>query len=277
MSTKGLMNQKQWIPNNESSEKNSDLIKNLNRIMFASITVAMTVLGVLVGQIIIFLLVGLTLGALVIRGVSSASRRVLVDSIGGVDADEDIHARLFNVIDGLCVVSGDQRPSIRLVDSSYPVAVVAVGEDGEGIVAVSADFINQMDRVEVEAVMAHLLWRLRMGHPRLVAYLSSLSSIFSKCGLGTVAQRISERALPQDSVVWADISACQATRFPPALVSALEKSSASHGAVSLGIAESLCFALPAEADSDTARVRKFSNLSVSRPLIAERIAILKEI
>lgn len=277
MSTKGLMNQKQWISNDESLEKNINRMKTLNRIIFASVAALTTVVGALVGQIIIFLIVGLVAGALVVRGISSASRRVLLDAVDGVDANEDTHARLFNVIDGLCVVSGDQRPSVRLVESSYPTAVVVVGPDGEGIIAVSEEFINQMDRVEVEAVMAHLLWRLRMGHPTLVAYLSSLTSVFSKCGLGAVAQRISEKALSQDSVMWADISACQATRFPPALVSALEKCAASQGSVSLGIAESLCFALPSEAESDTARQRKFSNVSVSRPLIAERIAILKEI
>jgi hypothetical protein len=68
---------------------------------------------------------------------------------------------------------------------------------------------------------------------------------------------------------WADIAACQATRFPPALVSALEKSVQSRGDVSVGVADALCFVLPVEAESDTNRVRKVSNVVLARPLVLE--------
>jgi hypothetical protein len=116
-----------------------------------------------------------------------------------------------------------------------------------------------------------------MGHPQLIGYLSGVTSVLSKVGLGSIAARMGEKALPQELVLWADIAACQATRFPPALVSALEKSVQSHGDVSVGVADGLCFVLPVEAESDSNRVRKVSNVVLARPLVAERIAILKEI
>jgi heat shock protein HtpX len=180
------------------------------------------------------------------------------------------------VVDGLCVVSGDQRPSLVLIDSSYPVAVAAVDADGGHVIGVSQQFVNVMSRVEVEAVAAHLLWRLRVGHARLTAYLFGLSRVLSLVGLGSVVQRIASASLPADLVTLADIAACQATRFPPAAVSALEKCDSSAGSVSVGMGEFLSFALPSDSQGDATSGHKVSNLAVSRPRLSERVAILKE-
>jgi heat shock protein HtpX len=271
------MNQKQWIPNDESLEKNLSYITQTNRNILGIVFVLFSLIGLVVGQIIIGLAVGVVAAFAVQRLISASTRNVFNVIAATVPASELHHARIFNVIDGLCVVSGDQRPAVRIVDSAFPVATVLVGADGKGIIAVSESFARTMDRVEVEAVMAHLLWRLRMGHPQLIGYLSGVTSVLSKVGLGSIAARMGEKALPQELVLWADIAACQATRFPPALVSALEKSVQSRGDVSVGVADALCFVLPVEAESDTNRVRKVSNVVLARPLVAERVAILKEI
>ena len=271
------MNQKQWIPNDESLEKNLSYITHTNRYIAGVVFVLLSLIGLVVGQILIGLAIGVVAAFVAQRVISASTRNVFNAVADTVPASELHHARVFNVIDGLCVVSGDQRPSVRIIDSAFPVATVLVGDNGKGIIAVSESFVRTMDRVEVEAVMAHLLWRLRMGHPQLIAYFAGLGSVMSKVGLSALVSRLSEKALQQEMVLWADIAACQATRFPPALISALEKSSLSQDHVSCGVAEALCFVLPIENRSDTNRVRKVSNVVMARPLVAERIAILKEI
>ena len=244
--------------------------------LLAAPVVVSVVVGVLVGQFIVLPLVGIICGIVLQRGVASASHsafRVVTDS---PIASEETHARVYNVVDGLCVVSGDQRPSIVLIDSAYPVAVAAVDSDGGNVIGVSQRFVNDMTRVEVEAVMAHLLWRLRVGHGRLVSYVVGLSQILSKVGLGVIAQRISSREMSAELVTIADIAACQATRFPPAAVSALEKCDIVEGEVDLGAGNFLCFALPTDKQGATSSTRKVSSLDISRPSLSERVAILKE-
>jgi hypothetical protein len=103
-----------------------------------------------------------------------------------------------------------------------------------------------------------------------------VSRVLSAVGLGSVAQKIAEHALPSDLVSIADIAACQATRFPPAALSALEKCEASNGHVQLGMGEFLSFALPSDTEGDAVVGHKVSNLEVSRPSLSERVAILKE-
>lgn len=276
MSTKGLMSQKQWISHDESQEKTAALIKKVNLYLLLVPVIVLTVVGVALGQFIVLPLLGVLCGVVLHRAVVASGRSVFTDVVDSPTASDITHARVYNVVDGLCVVSGDQRPAIVVIDSSFPVAVGVVDSDGSHVIGVSQNFVNVMTRVEVEAVMAHVLWRLRMGHGRLVAYLVGLSRVLSRLGLGFVAQRLATTTLTQELVTLADIAACQATRFPPALASALEKCESSEGSVNLQAGQFLSFSLPADREGATSTVSKVSSLEVARPRLAERVAILKE-
>ncbi len=276
VSSKGLMNQKQWITHDESQDKSAALIRQVSLYLLLTPIVVSVILGVILGVYLVLPIIGIVLGLVLQRAVVSSSRSAFNEVVNSAPASETVHARVYNVVDGLCVVSGDQRPALVLIDSAYPVAVAGVDADGSHVIGVSQQFVNVMSRVEVEAVAAHLLWRLRVGHGRLVAYLYGLSRVLSVVRLGSVVQKIAARALPSDLVTIADIAACQATRFPPAAVSALEKCDGAHGSVSLGISEFLSFALPSDSQGDAVSGHKVSNLVVSRPLMSERVAILKE-
>ena len=276
MSTKGLMSQKQWITHDESLDKSSALIKKVSLSLLLTPIVVAVLLGVVLGQYLLLPLVGMVLGVALQRGVIATSRSAFQEVVVSPVASETVHARVYNVVDGLCVVSGDQRPSLVLIDSAYPVAVAAIDADGSHVIGVSQQFMNVMTRVEVEAVAAHLLWRLRVGHGRLVAYLYGFTKVLSFVGLGSVGQKVAARALSAHLVTIADFAACQSTRFPPAAVSALEECEASEGLVSVGMGEFLAFALPSDAHGDAVTGHKVSNLVVSRPRLSDRVAILKE-
>lgn len=276
MSTKGLMNQKQWISHDESQDKVVDVIKKINLYLISTPIVVSIVLGVIVGQFIIVPILGVIVGIALQRAVASSAGSAFAPIVESPLASETEHARVYNVVDGLCVVSGDQRPAVVIVDATYPVAVASLDDDGAHVIGVSQEFVNVMSRVEVEAVVAHLLWRLRVGHGRLVAYLLGLHRVLSMIGLGSIVQRLMSRMLPAEIVSIADIAACQATRFPPAAISALEKCAASTGVAEMGAGDFLSFALPRDGEGATGQVHKVSNLEVTRLPLSERVAILKE-
>ena len=277
MSAKGLMSQKQWISHDESQDKAAALIKKVNVSLLLVPLVVLTLVGVVIGQYIALPVIGLVVGVALQRAVVSSSRSVFRDVTESPTASDITYARIYNVVDGLCVVSGDQRPAIVVIDSPFPVAAAAVDSDGSHVIGVSQKFVTVMARVEVEAVMAHLLWRLRVGHGRLVSHLVGLHHVLSRIGLGSISQRVAKASLTEELLTLADIAACQATRFPPALIDAIEKSELSQGPVNLTFGQFLSFALPIDVVGATSLVPKVSSLDLTRPSLSERVAILKEL
>jgi heat shock protein HtpX len=143
---------------------------------------------------------------------------------------------------------------------------------------VSTGFITSMGRVETEAVMAHLMWRIRCGDISLSTYLLALSTFFGRFGMSGLVRAIVQKVTDERVVLFADLSACQATRYPPALISALEIIFEAR-AVSAGPlgAQPLWFATPALPGGATSGGGNVSSLGFVRPSILERIAVLKEI
>ena len=244
-------------------------------------TVLITIISFIVGFLIGFPVVALV-GALISGGfmwkVYRTADDVVLKMVGGLPASEHEHARLFNIIDGLCVVGGDQRPALRVVGIEYPVAL-AVGMPGEaGTIVVSAGFLKSMGRVEMEAVMAHVMWRLRIGDIGVTTYMLALSAAMQRFGGDKVMPSVIARVVDDRTVMWADIAACQATRYPPAMVSALEiVERASDIPLSRIGAKPLWFAAPDSTGDDNNQSGGTSTMGFARPPLADRIAVLKEI
>jgi Zn-dependent protease with chaperone function len=99
----------------------------------------------------------------------------------------------------------------------------------------------------------------------------------SRVGLSRLAQKVIDRSVDTRALIWADISACQATRYPPALISALEKCAQFQETISVGVAAPFCFALPELSSNDTDSSSIVPSVVFARPSLAERIAVLKEI
>jgi heat shock protein HtpX len=273
------MNQRQWIPIEDSSQL-------MTRRMLAfpvTFTLVVTIVFLVVGSIsvglpIIAALVGAALSGGFMWNVYRTADDVVLKMVGGLPASEHEHARLFNVIDGLCVVGGDARPALRVVGIEYPVAL-AVGMPGEaGTIVVSAGFLKTMGRVEMEAVMAHVMWRLRTGDIGVTTYMLALAAAMQRIGGDKLMPSVIARVADERTVMWADVAACQATRYPPAMVSALEivERAASTPLGRIG-AQPLWFATPDSADDDSNQSGRASTMGFARPPLADRIAVLKEI
>jgi heat shock protein HtpX len=277
-SVKGHMNQSQWIPHEDSSQLNTRRMLTVPVLFTVVITIVCLVIGLVIG----FPLIATFLGALISGGfmwnIYRTANDVVLKMVGGLAASEHEHARLFNVVDGLCVVGGDPRPALRVVGIEYPVAL-AVGMPGEaGTIVVSAGFLKTMGRVEMEAVMAHIMWRLRTGDIGLTTYLLALSAAVKRFGGDTILRRVVARLGDDRNVMWADVAACQATRYPPAMVSALEivERAASVPLGRIG-ALPLWFATPDVTRDDANPTSGASTMVFARPSLTDRIAVLKEI
>ena len=272
------MNQRQWIPIEDSSQLMTRRMLAFPVTFTLVISIVFLIVGFVIGFPIIAALIGAAISGGFMWNVYRTSNDVVLKMVGGLPASEYEHARLFNVIDGLCVVGGDARPALRVVGIEYPVAL-AVGMPGEaGTIVVSAGFLKTMGRVEMEAVMAHIMWRLRTGDIGLTTYMLALSTAMQRFGSQKIVQSVIERVADERIVMWADVAACQATRYPPAMVSALEIVEQA-AAIPLGRigAQPLWFATPDSAGDARNASAGMSTMGFARPPLADRIAVLKEI
>ena len=170
------MNQRQWIPIEDSSQLQTRRMLSIPVVFTLLVTIVFLFVGVFIGFPIVAV-VGAVVSGGFMWNVYRTADDVVLKMVGGLPASEHEHARLFNVVDGLCVVGGDARPALRVVGIEYPVAL-AVAMPGEaGTIIVSAGFLKSMGRVEMEAVMAHIMWRLRTGDIGLTTYMLALSLI----------------------------------------------------------------------------------------------------
>ena len=271
------MNQRQWIPIEDSSQLQERRMLAIPVVFTLVVTSIFLIVGFFIGFPIVAL-IGAAISGGFMWNVHRTADDVVLKMVGGLPASEHEHARLFNVIDGLCVVGGDPRPALRVVGIEYPVAL-AVGMPGEaGTIVVSAGFMKSMGRVEMEAVMAHIMWRLRTGDVGLTTYLLALSAAVKRFGGDKIMPSVIARFADERTVMWADVAACQATRYPPAMVSALEiiERAATVPLGRIG-AQPLWFAAPDSASDGGIHSGTGSTMGFARPPLADRIAVLKEI
>lgn len=271
------MNQRQWTPVSEASATALQRITYVNLALVLVPTFLAVVVGLAVSQPLVLGLVVLLGSTVWVNVVNRTVESSLLHRLDVVPASEDDHARLINVVDGLCVVSGDRRPPLLVVADAYPIALAIAAPKHQGTVVVSQGFLEEMNRVEIEAVMAHVLWRLRNGNVALTSYLVALRTKLSKIGLRRVADVIIDKLYEDKILLWADISACQATRYPPALISALQKCNRAQSLEIDPILGPLLFVDPQTAHHDTHSGSSFPNVGFSAIGVEERIAVLKEI
>ncbi len=146
-------------------------------------------------------------------------RRVLA-AIRGRDADPTEHARLVNLVEGLSIGAGLRQPRLLVLDGPGLNAIAAGTGPNRAVLGVTSALLSELDRVELEAVLAEELMQIRR---RETVPGTVLAATF---GLGRAV------ALPADRDVMSDQAALTLTRYPPALASALEKLDAKGASIS---------------------------------------------
>jgi heat shock protein HtpX len=232
-------------------------------------------------------------------------------------ADETEYARLHNVVEGLCIAAGLPKPRVYVIDDDAPNAFATGRDPKHAAVAVTTGLLEKMNRIELEAVLAHELshvknydilvstiavtlvgviallsdWALRFlwwGGPRhrddrnggsagpqaILAILGFVLLLVTP-----LIAKLMQLAVSRRRESLADFSGVSLTRYPPGLISALEKlrddrtvvHSASKATAHLWIEQ------PTAQTPEEGRHSRWNRLFDTHPPLEERIAALREL
>jgi heat shock protein HtpX len=230
-------------------------------------------------------------------------------------ADPQQYRRLYNLVEGLCIASGLPQPRIYVVEDPAPNAFATGRNPQHAAIAVTTGLLEKLNRVELEGVVAHELSHIKnydilvstlavtlvgavaivtdmairmmwwnggrsrregdhgdSGNPLAIVgfVLLIIAPIVAKAMQATISRR---------RETLADISACQLTRYPPGLISALEKLRAdvtvTHSATTA--TAHLWIEQPMAGVGDHGRLGSWHRLFDTHPPLEERIALLKEL
>lgn len=166
--------------------------------------------------------------AFAVRGVARAAEDSVLKGLAVSEATTDEAARLHNVVEGLCLSMGMTKPRLWTLALEEPVALAASQPHSVGSIVVSTGFVGTMDRMETEAVVAHLLVRLRSGDAQARTFFLAASRFLARFGLARLGSRVLASSLMSEPVNLVDLAACRVTRYPPGLMSALDKMSSTE-------------------------------------------------
>ncbi len=232
-----------------------------------------------------------------------------------VPADEHTYARLHNLVEGLCIASGLPKPRIYVIDDVAPNAFATGRNPKHAAIAVTTGLLDMMTRVELEGVLAHELSHIKnddilvstlavtmVGLVTLAADISvrmmwwnggrrgrndqqggaaPFLAIFGLAllVLSPLLAKLMQLSVSRSRESLADVSAIEMTRYPPGLISALEKlrddttvvHSASRATAHLWIES------PVARVEEEGRMSKWNKLFDTHPPLEERIAALQEL
>ena len=232
-----------------------------------------------------------------------------------IPADPATYQRLHNLVEGLCIAGGLPKPKVYIINDPAPNAFATGRNPQHAAIAVTTGLLEKMNRVELEGVVAHELSHIR-NYDILVSTIAvtlvGSIAIMTDLGIrmmwwnGGRTSREGDRsngsnplalfgfvllilapfiakamqaAVSRKRESLADVSACQMTRYPPGLISALEKlradTTATHSA-SMATAH-MWIEQPLSGVSDGGKLGFFHRMFNTHPPLDERIALLKEL
>ena len=178
-------------------------------------------------------------------------------------ASVEEYARYHNLVEGLCIASGLPKPRLYVVDDPAPNAFATGRNPKNAAIAVTTGLLDKMNRIELEGVLAHelshiknydiLVSTLAVTMVGVVAVLADVGIRAMWWGMGRNSHRdfdndnggggfaplaifgvvllalspliaqLMQMAIGRRRETLADVSGIEMTRYPPGLISALEK------------------------------------------------------
>jgi heat shock protein HtpX len=230
-------------------------------------------------------------------------------------ADETEYRRYHNLVEGLCIAAGLPKPRLYVVDDPAPNAFATGRNPKHAAVAVTTGLLEKMNRVELEGVLAHelshvknydiLVTTVAVIAVGAIALLADIGLRFAfwggmrdrrdsndSGGLGGIVALLAlallvlapfagymmQFAMSRNREYLADASGVQLTRYPPGLISALEKlrddQAIVHHATKATAQMWIEQPLEPGADKKDAKSR-FNNLFDTHPPLEDRIKRLQ--
>ena len=229
------------------------------------------------------------------------------------------YGRLHNIVEGLCIAGGLPKPRLYIVDDPSPNAFATGRDPKHAAIAVTTGLLEKLNRVELEGVLAHelshiknydiLVSTLAVTMVGVVAIAADVGIRFLWFGMGRsrnnsndsqggggitiilaafgflllllspLIGRAMQAAVSRRRETLADVSGVELTRYPPGLISALEKlrddytvvGSSSHATAHLWIEQ------PQAVEEGQGRISRINRMFGTHPPLEERIALLREL
>ena len=279
----------------------------------------LVLVGVVVGQLIgggpTASIVALVIAAVMAFTSYWKSDSIALAVSRAVPADPTTYQRLHNLVEGLCIAGGLPKPKVYVINDPAPNAFATGRNPQHAAIAVTTGLLEKMNRVELEGVVAHELSHIRnydilvstiavtlVGSIALMTDLairmmwwnggrtsregdrSNGSNPLALFGfllliLAPIIAKAMQAAVSRQRETLADVSACQMTRYPPGLISALEKlradQTATHSA-SMATAH-MWIEQPLSGVSDGGKLSFFHRMFDTHPPLDDRIALLKDL
>ena len=277
-----------------------DEIENVVR---RAAVLAYGLIGVAVGAIVGLLalkVVGLVVGAVVVGGVAAAVgsitvRRVVDSALATVMSRVDSHdiaesesARLFNLLEGLCAVTGVQIPSVTTTNDTGINAFVAADPARAQVpeLVVTSGFVSQLERIEMEGVVAVCLARLRSGVAEAQTLVTALSLAKPWYVTSSTIRRLVAATSEGQIVFDDDIKGAGITRYPPGLAAAYQRMLENSTRVGGFDARLACLwvvnpsgeaNVAGNSAAPAGEGSKVATPTDDRPPLTERLALLREI
>jgi heat shock protein HtpX len=230
-------------------------------------------------------------------------------------ADPQQYQRLHNLVEGLCIASGLPKPRVYVIDDPAPNAFATGRDPKHAAIAVTTGLLEKMNRVELEGVVAHELSHIR-NYDILVSTLAvtlvgavalltnfAVRALWWNGGrvrrdgdrdgggnplmlvgfvfliLAPLLAKVMQAAVSRKRETLADVSACQMTRYPPGLISALEKLrddvTVTHSATTA--TAHMWIEQPMSGVGDSGHMSRWNRMFDTHPPLEERIALLREL
>ena len=225
------------------------------------------------------------------------------------------YARYHNLVEGLCIASGLPKPRLYIVDDSAPNAFSTGRNPKHAAIAVTTGLLERMNRVELEGVLAHelshirnydvLVMTLAVTMVGIIALLSDfflrimfwtggrggrdddsgnnpLGIVFAILGFvllifAPIIAALMQMAVSRRREYLADASGVLLTRYPPGLISALEKLKDDHTSTHFASKATAHLWIEEPLDKESNRGEtKWNHLFDTHPPIDDRIHALEQ-
>lgn len=158
-------------------------------------------------------------------GIRAQAPAVVLAATGSHPVSDLDEPRLHNLVAGLCVGIGLQPPRLWVVEDATANALAVARSVDDADLVVTRGLLDRLSLVELEAVLAHELARIRRGDAIVGTLagpvLGGGGRVVPASLVAPVTRAVIGRGEPIES--WSDLAAVEITRYPPGLVAALER------------------------------------------------------
>ncbi len=279
------------------------------------ITLVATAIVLLVGGGWVGVIIAFVIALALAWGSYYNSDKIAIAASRAQPADENEYRRYHNLVEGLCIAAGLPKPKLFVVDDPAPNAFATGRNPKHSSVAVTTGLLEIMNRVELEGVLAHelshiknydiLVTTIAVTAVGTIALISDIGLRFAFWGgmtdrrdnngdsgpigaiiavaslavlmLAPFAGYLMQMAMSRNREYLADASGVQLTRYPPGLISALEKLRDDQAVVhhATKATAQMWIEQPLETDEKKPG-SKFNNLFDTHPPLEDRIRRLQE-